>query len=678
MEPWLALRPVPEIEPLRGAHASRFLILFDSWLNFTRAVSAAEAAGESFFRFRSPVEQYLVLSGQTLFKGMTFEDVRRLQLDIETLGLDPSDPASEIITIALRTHSGQERFLVNEGSEAELFERLTTEIQALDPDVIEGHNIFNFDLPYLTERAARANVSLDWGRDGSALRVADKKQRFKALALSLPYRPASIAGRHIIDTYQQIQRWDVGGQLTSFALKPVMKQLFPDEEREVIPGEEVRAVWERGEISRLAAYNLADVRDVDRLSRLCLPTEFYQAQIVPRSFQSVATGGSGEKINDILIRAYVAHRHSLPKGEKPRPYPGGYTDLLATGVFRPVVKCDVESLYPSIMLTERIASSRDTLNVTLPILEDLTRRRLQAKRAARLGEPAQRVVNEGLQASFKVLINSFYGYLGYAGALFADFEAAERITITGQRIIKQVVTELDAEGATPIEVDTDGVYFVPPASVVTLADEEAFIQRISDRLPEGINLAHDGHYAGMASLKLKNYALLDASGRLTLHGSSLRSRQMERSFRQFIGTAAEAFVRDQADDAREAYFLLAEQIRTKQLPLSDITQWRMVNTETLHKQPRFQAVVQRLQLDTAAGTRLETYERQDGTLALAEEYANDENVPYLLRRLHESAQRFRPLFPTDNAFDAFFPRLHAQTDLDIAKSRRAVEQLSLF
>ena len=74
-------------------------------------------------------------------------------------------------------------------------------------------------------------------------------------------------------------------------------------------------------------------------------------------------------------------------------------------------------------------------------------------------------------------INSFYGNLGYSRAFFNDFGAAADVTLRGQEIIKTVVRTLEEHGATPIEVDTDGVYFVPPPSV---APEE----RCGRALPE--------------------------------------------------------------------------------------------------------------------------------------------------------------------------------------------------
>jgi DNA polymerase elongation subunit (family B) len=454
-------------------------------------------------------------------------------------------------------------------------------------------------------------------------------------------------------------------------------------DREFVPGQEIRDVW-RHDRDRLLRYALDDVRDVAVLSDLATPTEFYQAQLLPRSFQAVATGGPGEKLNDLMLRAYVNVGHSVPTAQPARDYAGGHAELLETGVFRPVVKCDVESLYPSIMLSEEITSSRDVLGAYLPMLAELTRRRLEAKaksrQSAQAGQEAERAMWEGMQGSFKVLINSFYGYLGYGGGLFNDYDAAERVTLAGQRIVKQVVASLRQHGATPIEVDTDGVYFVPPPGVETLAAEEAFIDEIAAELPTGIRLGHDGRFAGMLSLRLKTYALLSHDGGMSLKGSALRSRRMELCFRRFLVEGARRFLRDERDAVREDYFTLAERIRNRALTAEEIVQWGMINDETLAKFPRLQRLLQRLPNPALrrAGSRLEFYERQDGELGLIEEWEKDENTVYFLRRLHDVAERFRTLFNSDAEFAAFFPAISVRTDLAAARRQEAVEQLGLF
>jgi DNA polymerase elongation subunit (family B) len=559
---------------------------------------------------------------------------------------------------------------------------LTERLTALDPDVIEGHNIFNFDLPYLVTRAVRHGLPLPWGRDGSSPRLAQQPSRFKAGPLNMPFNPAYIPGRHVIDTYQQIQRYDTGGHLTSYGLKNAVEELgLTRPGREFVPGEQIRDTW-RSDRDRLVRYAIDDVRDVDTLSRLATPTEFYQTQLLPRSYQAVATGGPGEKINDLMVRAYLSRGHSVPTARAARDYPGGHAELLATGAFSPVVKCDVESLYPSIMLRERISSAVDTLETYLPMLADLTRRRLDAKARSRSTVGAERAMWDGMQGSFKVLINSFYGYLGYGGGLFNDYEAAERVTLIGQELVKRVVNELQGTGATPIEVDTDGVYFVPPPSVADEEAELAYVAKIGEVLPGGIRLAHDGRYAAMLSLRLKTYALLGHDGSLIMKGSALRNRRMERCLLAFLRGAAESFLRGERDEARESYFRLAERIRARNLEPSEFAQWGMLHQETIAKQPRLQTLMTRAQQlgvrEARFGERLEFYERQDGTLALIDEYDNDENSGYLLRRLRDVAERFRGLFASDAEFDAFFPPLSARTDLAAARAKEAAQQLGLF
>ena len=686
--PWIVVeessrllrRPRIEIEDLSGELPLNRRIRFGDRGAFRDATEGIANDDLGVLSIRSPISQFLIDTGITLFKEMTFEQVRRLQLDIETLGLEPTDPEAEVVMVALK-QDDHEEVLIQESTEADLLERLVETIQRLDPDVIEGHNLFLFDLPYLVERARQTGVTLAIGRDGSPPTLAQFRSNFRVGPISLPYTSVHVRGRHIVDTYQQIQRWDVLGRLSSYGLKNIMRELgLEREDRTHVAGDDIAEMWRSGERSRdrLARYALDDVRDVDRLSRITLPREFYQTQIVPMALQTATTAGTGTKIDHLMTRAYLQANHSLAIPERPRDFAGAHMDLIRTGIFGPVVKADVESLYPSIMLQDTITARSDVLGAMPLLLRDLTARRIDAKRRAAETRGEEHALWDGLQGTFKVLINSFFGYLGFGRGRFNDFDAAERVTMEGQRLIQLVVAQLEAAGAAPIEVDTDGVFFVPPPGVTTLDEELAFVEQISSHLPGRIRLAHDGRYARMMSLKIKNYALLDHEGTMTMKGSSLRSRRMEPCLRDFLRDAAQAFMREERDEVRDRYFQLAEAIQDKRLPVAAFSQWSMLRQSTIGNQARLKRLLEANPGRWRFGERVLLYEREDGELAFAEDYANDENTTILLRHLRDTATRFEQLFEDQEAFDAFFPLITPVTSLDIAREQQPTRQLGLF
>jgi DNA polymerase elongation subunit (family B) len=239
------------------------------------------------------------------------------------------------------------------------------------------------------------------------------------------------------------------------------------------------------------------------------------------------------------------------------------------------------------------------------------------------------------------LINSFYGYLGYGRALFNDFDAAERVTTMGQKLIKEVLAALEARGSEIIEVDTDGVYFVAPSQIDTESQEMDFVAAVGKVLPPGINLAHDGRYAGMVSLKQKTYFLLTYDGRLLATGSSLRSRRDERYLRQFVQAVAVTLINGSIEDAGAAYLALARRIQQGELKVEEFSRRESITGKT-HTSPGLRRLAAAAK-GVPVGQQVQVYQRRDGSLALVDEYAGDEDRDYLLRRLHDMGRRFEGL-----------------------------------
>ena len=513
------------------------------------------APGAPYLVVTDFIQQYMLRSGCTLFGDMAFEELVRLQVDIEcvtTPGYDFCSAEREgdrIVAIAMADQSGWVEVL--DGSvldEKSLLERFVERVRERDPDVIEGHNLFNFDLPYIAARAARHRVKLGLGRDGSV--PSTRPSQFSAGERTVPYTRFDINGRHVIDTMFLAQAYDVSHRdLDSFGLKPVAVHFgVAAPERTYVDGGDISDVF-RSDPARLMDYVRDDVIETRNVAAVLSRSIFAQARMLPFSYQNVALRGNAVKIDALMLRAYLQAGRALPLPQVGRPFAGGYTDLFAEGVLRNVHHCDIRSLYPSLMLVHHLAPASDEAQVFLKLLETLRTFRLETKRAMREATSENaRLELDALQGTFKILINSFYGYLGFSQARFNDFDVADRITREGRELLTRMVMWLEDNGARPIEIDTDGIYYVPPADCADADRQAQFRQRFAGALPEGIEIEFDGEYAAMFSYKMKNYALLQKDGEVIIKGAALKSRGLEpyqRDFmRQFIRLRLEGHDKD--------------------------------------------------------------------------------------------------------------------------------------
>ncbi len=673
--PWMLLTRPPDL-PLPGGEITelagegyRLLAEFSGQAEYQAARFQLRDAHVEHLTYPGGAKMALIRSGQTLFKGMTFDDIVRMQFDIETNGLDPEPEANRILLIAVSDNRGLLELI--EGDEAEILAQFAALVRQNDPDVLEGHNVYGFDLPFIMARAKRHNIRLALGRDGSEPR-AGQERNYAIGGNSRPYIPIYIHGRHVVDTYLVVQRFDWAKQaLTSYGLKECARVFgFAEDQRVELPRAEIARIYaEDPELVR--TYARQDVIETRKLAELISPVEFYQAQMIPDNYGQVVVTGNGEKINTLFLRAYLAAGRAVSRMQSARPYAGGYSEVRAVGVFDRVVKADVESLYPSLMLTHRIAPQNDTLGIFLPLLHELTQRRLEAKRKAQAAEQQDGTPEsspaappraeqdfhywDGLQGSYKVLINSFYGYLG-GPFYWNDYQAAERVTELGRELVVDVAQRMEANGSTIIEIDTDGVYFVPPATIEGEEAERAYIKEIGSTLPAGIRLAFDGRYASMLSLKTKNYVLVGYNGKRTFKGASLRSRADERFGRKFLEKAIDCLLLHDREGVAALYAQTIDDLLNRRIPIDDLMRRERVTEKTFQsEQKRRSAAIAR---NVAVGDYLQIYEKANGELGLRDEYANDENLRYYMDKLFKFARRLEEGFAGE--FDRLIPKPTAQ------------------
>src|SRR5436309_3334731 len=382
-----------ESEKLQSDLKYGWLITVDSWKELIALRNGLKNAGRDFFAFTDPVQHYLTATGRTLFKELEFEELKRMQVEVlpfEGAVAGDGDPGNNdhIMSIALSDNRGWEELIVVDPnnideSERNALRRLTALIKERDPDVIEGHNLFRFDLPYLVDRAKKLKTKLDWGRSGGFLR--SRPSRLQIAEKTIDYPKFNIDGRHFVDTFLFAQFYDVGMRsLSGFDRIDVARHFgfCASDELSALAGKELqRAYIDNDERFRQRAR--CAVRGTRAIADLLSPSYFIQAQIFPYNYQDVIVRGNATRINALFLREYFWQRHSIPEMPMARTFEGGYTDIFFTGVARNIWHCDVASLYPSIMLQFACFPATDQLQIFRHLLTDLRTFRLEAKAAMR-------------------------------------------------------------------------------------------------------------------------------------------------------------------------------------------------------------------------------------------------------------------------------------------------------
>ncbi|MGH2506904.1 MAG: DNA polymerase domain-containing protein [Ktedonobacteraceae bacterium] len=542
-----------------------------------RRINSVSELSHDYYRV-GPVEQYLMLNGRVYFRGLNYEDLHRLQFDLETTALDPH--RGRIFLVALKDSRGLATILEAPTPEDEpgLIRALCTLIQERDPDVIENHNLFGFDLPFLEQRASLHAIPLTLGRRGGPQRLEKREETLAVGPEARKRTRYSLPGRELIDTLDAVRRHDfVVRDMPSYGLKDVARYFgIASTERVYISGPKIFETY-RQDPALVRRYALDDVEEVDGLSCRLLGAPFALAGMAPRRYERLASAGPAMGVLEpILVRAYVRAGSALPCAAMHTGasgmHEGGAVHLFAAGVAAHVVKADVASLYPSLMRTFEIGPASDHLGVLLSILGRLTDLRLKHKEAARMALANSIEFNHhnATQAAMKILINSAYGYMGAGSmALFADGRAADEVTRRGREILTHVLDALRRRGVALIEADTDGVYFAVPAEW-SEEQEQALVSEIGTQLPAGIRLEYEGRYRAMFSHEVKNYALLTYGNQLVVHGVALRSSRAEPFGERFLRQALTCLMTDDVLALRQCYLAMVDALRQRELPASDL------------------------------------------------------------------------------------------------------------
>lgn len=415
-------------------------------------------------------------SGLLLFRNPTLApadvriDLRVLSIDLET----PAD-ASRVWSVAMAGCGVEEVHLVaadhvpgavSHADEAALLAAVARRIRELDPDVITGWNVVDFDLRVLAERCRARRVRETFGRAAGDVRFESDRGFTRQGRAEIP-------GRSVLDAIGVVRD---AIRLPDYRLETVAQAVLGrgkciDHEAPDAAAEIARLY--REDLPALVAYNLEDARlvlDVLRqegLLELTLERSLLSGMPLDRVGASVA---SFDRLYLPELRRRGRVARSVADVKEGGPIAGGAVLSSVPGIFRNVAVLDFKSLYPSLIRTfqlDPLAHARavsetaadpivapngarfDRGDAILPGLLDrfLARRDEAKKRGERHADQA-----------IKIMMNAFFGVLASPGCRFFDPEVANAITGFGQQTLSWTRDVLAESGLRVLYGDTDSVF----------------------------------------------------------------------------------------------------------------------------------------------------------------------------------------------------------------------------
>lgn len=424
-------------------------------------------------------------------------------LKIVSLDIETSVTDNTLYSIAVMSEQESRVFMVaEENSESEMIEYLLDEksviasfltwIEMVDPDVLIGWSLVNFDLWFLQERADRLRLPFDLGRNRESL-------KWRKSAGNSARRFVVIPGRIAMDGIELLRAATYNFE--SFSLEVVARQLLGR-------GKLIEDVDQRGakieELFRsdkqaLAEYNLEDCRLVWEIFKKTDLIDLAVERARLTGLEMERPGGSVAAFDYLYMprlhrRGFVAP--AIPNDLVNAGSPGGYVFNSMPGIYEHVIVLDFKSLYPSIIRTfnvdplamieaqrsgctdeqsipgfEGARFSRD-LFLLPTIIADLWVARDEAKRHH----------NGSLSQAIKIIMNSFYGVLGSTGCRFFNPKLVSSITMRGHEIILKTRDLIEEKGYAVIYGDTDSVFIWLKG-----VDSNQMVDEIGNRLVDELN-----------------------------------------------------------------------------------------------------------------------------------------------------------------------------------------------
>jgi len=345
-----------------------------------------------------------------------------------------------------------------------LLQQFVKQVSTIDPDIIVGWNVVNFDFRLLIKRAALHKVELLLGRNSQPILWRDARNEVNQGFVSMP-------GRVVVDGIDALRTATY--QFDSFSLENVAQTLLGQGKKtEDVDDRLAQIVYDFTHNKvKLAEYNLQDCQLVLAIFEHTKVLDFLTLRSQLTGLELDRMGGSVAAFINLYLPKL--HRSGYIAPNRPKngglASPGGFVMSSKPGLYQHVLVLDFKSLYPSIMRTFKIDPLGLVEGLISPdeaiegyrgakfsrdkhFLPDIITSLWQQRDAAKKNHDAAR------SQAIKILMNSFYGVLGSGGCPFYDTRLASSITLRGHDIMQTTAKWIEQAGYQVIYGDTDSTF----------------------------------------------------------------------------------------------------------------------------------------------------------------------------------------------------------------------------
>ena len=359
-----------------------------------------------FFVILSLDEQFLIQTGKRLFKGMDdYNDVHKMQFDLETEGLDPMINA--IFQIGVRDNKGFEIVMETRGetpserrdSERKNIIEFFNIVNEKKPDILTAYNSENFDWPFFENRCLRLgldlykivktlNPNIPMKRRDATLKLGGEQES---------YKQTYIWGMNVLDISHSVRRAQaINSNIKRWSLKYITQfSRVAKKNRVYVDGDIIHKTWadtndywfnnDNGQWGLLSSsefinerpenvqvvkgeyivqrYLLDDLWETEQVDNIYNQAAYLIAKIIPTSYMRSSTMGTAGQWKLIMAAWSYENNLAIPELQKKRDFTGGLSRLLEVGYARNVVKADFAALYPKTELTWKIFPDLDISGV---------------------------------------------------------------------------------------------------------------------------------------------------------------------------------------------------------------------------------------------------------------------------------------------------------------------------